>query len=78
MASKSTESVQAAIKDRLMKIKGVVGVSVGELQGKQCIKVTVDHRTRKLVKQLPKTLDGFVIVIEETGEFITRQRTPPY
>ncbi len=78
MASKSIENVVASHTDSLMAIKGVVGVGVGELEGKPCIKVMIDRRTRKLVKQIPKTLDGFVVVIEETGEFKARQRMPPY
>ena len=78
MPSKSIEKVLAANTDSLMAIKGVVGVGIGELGGKPCLKVMVDRMTRKLRKQIPKSLEGYPVVIEETGEFKARRRTPRY
>ena len=78
MQSKPIEIVASAHTDSLMSIKGVVGVGIGELNGKPCIKVMLDKKTRRLVKQIPKSLEGYPVVIEETGEFKARRRTPRY
>jgi hypothetical protein len=78
MPSKSIDDVLAAHRTSLRSVRGVTGVEKGEFDGKPCIKVTTDKRTRKLMKQIPKSLDGFIVLIEETGEFRTRQKTPPY
>lgn len=75
---KSIEKVQEENTPRLKAIKGVVGVGIGELDGKPCVKVLVDRRTRRLVKQIPKSIDGYLVLIEETGEFKTRKRILPY
>jgi len=78
MPAKSIENVLAAHMDSLMSIEGVVGVGIGELKGKPCIKVMLDKKTRRRIKLIPKSLDGFPVVIEETGEFKARGKTPPY
>ncbi len=77
MPSRTIESVLAANTDSLMSIKGVVGVGLGELKGKPCIKVMLDKKTRRVIKLIPKSLDGFSVVIEETGEFKAFKKTPP-
>jgi hypothetical protein len=77
MPSKTIENVLAANMDSLMSIEGVVGVGIGELKGKPCIKVMLDKKTRRLLRRIPKSLDGFPVVIEETGEFKARWKTPP-
>lgn len=78
MTTKSIENVLAANSDSIMAIKGVVGVGISQLDGKPCLKVMVDRISRITRKQIPKTLDGFPVVIEETGEFKARARTPQY
>jgi hypothetical protein len=54
----------------LLAIKGVVGVYVGLLDdGKTpCLKVMVVAKTAELEKAIPKTLEGFPVIIEVTGE----------
>jgi hypothetical protein len=78
MPSMKIENILAAHTDSLMSIEGVVGVGIGELKGKPCIKVMLDKKTRRRIKLIPKSLDGFPVVIEETGEFKPRGETPPY
>ena len=53
----------------LMAIPGVVGVYVGLLNdGKtQCLTVMAARKTRELVRQVPKSLEGYSVVVEETG-----------
>jgi hypothetical protein len=55
--------------DELMAIPGVVGVAVGALDdGKPCIKVLVAKKVPRHDSLVPKTIEGYTIVIEETGE----------
>lgn len=53
----------------LMKIDGVVGVGIGEKKGKECITLYVSSQSEELKKQIPKTLEGFPVVTQYTGEF---------
>ena len=52
-----------------MAIPGVVGVYVGLMDdGKTlCLKVMVSEKTRELDQQIPKSLEGYPVVIEKTG-----------
>jgi hypothetical protein len=53
----------------LMAIPGVVGVYAGLLPDDQtpCLKVMVVKKTRELEKKIPKFLEGYPVVIEESG-----------
>ena len=55
--------------DELLAIPGVVGVFAGLLEdGKtQCLKVMADRKTRELERTIPKSLEGYPVVLEETG-----------
>lgn len=68
VAGKTIESVLKQHTDQLMSLPGVVGTAIGECEGKPCIKVLVVKKTPELVKKIPSTLEGFLVVIEETGE----------
>lgn len=65
---KPIEQVQEKYTDSLMSLDGVVGTAVGELNGKPCIKVYVKRKTAETKKGIPKSLEGYPVVIEETGE----------
>ena len=54
----------------LMEIPGVVGVAVGLLgdRATPCIRVLVERRTPG-IEELPSTLEGHPLVVEETGPF---------
>jgi len=54
--------------DRLMSLPGVVGTAIGECRGKPCIQVLVLKKTPDLSRSIPPTLEGFPVVIIETGE----------
>jgi hypothetical protein len=69
MPQKTIEQVQEAHTAHLMSIPGVVGTAIGELNGKPCIKVLVTQKTAEIEKGVPKTLEGYPVVIEVTGEF---------
>lgn len=55
--------------DELMALPGVVGVAEGEFNGKPCIKVFIRDKNHDLLRQIPKTIEGFLLQIEESGEF---------
>ena len=55
-----------------MAITGVVGTAEGRKNGKPCITIMVDSLTSALRNKLPKTADGYPVVIQETGEIKAR------
>jgi len=65
---KPIEEVLKHHTDHLMSIPGVVGTGIGEFEGKPCIKVLVVKKTEELQKKIPTTLEGYKVVIDETGE----------
>ena len=40
-----------------------------ECSGQPCIKVFVVKKTPDLLKQIPSTIEGYTIAVQETGEF---------
>ncbi len=68
MAGKTIEAVLKQHTDRLMSLPGVVGTAIGVCEGTPCIKVLVVKKTPELVNEIPQTLEGYPVVIEETGE----------
>jgi hypothetical protein len=62
------ESVLEQHTDRLMSFPGVVGTAIGECMGRPCIHVLVLKQTPDLSRQVPPMLEGFPVVIVETGE----------
>jgi heme exporter protein D len=62
-------AVLEAHDENLMAIPGVVGVHVGQLAGAQtpCLKIMVVKRTHDLERALPTSLEGYAVVLEETG-----------
>ncbi len=53
----------------LIAVKGVVGVAEGECGGRPCIRVFVARQGRQILKRIPKTLEGFSVVVDVTGGF---------
>lgn len=68
MPKKTIEAVLKEHTGRLMSLPGVVGTAQGLCAGKPCIKVYVEKKTPDLVKQIPSTLEGYEVTIQETGE----------
>lgn len=67
MPKQTIEQVQEKYQDQLMAIPGVVGVGIGAVDGKPVIQVLVIKKTPELEQQLPKMLEGYPVVIVETG-----------
>ena len=58
----------------LMKIEGVVGTAQGRCEGTPCIKIYVAKKTPALLGEIPATIAGHPVVIEETGPFKALER----
>ena len=66
------KDINAVLRDHdkeLMAIPGVVGVYVGLMPDDKttCLKVMVVKETEDLKKKIPKTLEGYPVLIEESG-----------
>jgi hypothetical protein len=66
---KDINSVLKAHDKELLAIPGVVGVYVGLLPDDKtsCLKVMVVKETEDLRKKIPKSIDGYPVLIEESG-----------
>lgn len=67
MPEKTIETVLKEHTDSLMSLPGVLGTAQGLCSGKPCVKVYVDKKTPELIKQIPSTLEGYTVEIQETG-----------
>ena len=70
--SMPTRDINSVLRDhdkKLMAIPGVVGVYVGLLPdgNTPCLKVMAATNTTQIQRSVPKKLEGYPVVIEETG-----------
>lgn len=56
--------------DSLMAIPDVTGIGIGGKDGKPAIVIMVKQLTADLIARLPKTLEGHLVVVEETGDIV--------
>jgi hypothetical protein len=68
MAVKTIEEVLKKHTGELMSVPGVVGTAQGICDNKPCIKVYVIKKTPELNKKIPDIIEGYPVVIEETGK----------
>jgi hypothetical protein len=54
--------------DQLMAVPGVAGLGIGEKDGSPAIVILINQLTPALKEQLPKLLEGYLVVIEQSGE----------
>lgn len=54
--------------EALLEIPGVVGVAQGSHDGHNVVQILVDRRTPELMDQLPRALDGYPVVVVQSGE----------
>lgn len=66
---KTIEEVLKEHTNKLMSIPGVVGTGQSLCNGQPCIKAFVSKKTVQLEEKIPKTLEGYPVVIQETGKF---------
>jgi hypothetical protein len=68
MPEKAIGLVLEKHKKSLLSIAGVVGVAVGESNGKPCIRVFATTKDNKLLGQIPHSLEGYEVIVDKTGE----------
>jgi len=69
VTAKTIEEVLKEHTEELMSLFGVVGTAQGLCDDKPCIKVYVIKKTSELAQRIPDIIEGYRIMIEETGEF---------
>ena len=69
MPSRAIQEVLQEHTDVWMALPGVFGVAIGEREGSPCILVYVDQATEQLRAAIPRSVEGYTVVLEETGEF---------
>ena len=68
MQKMTIEEVLKEHTDSLMSLPGVVGTAQGECSGQPCIRVYVVKKTDALLGKIPSTIEGYAVVVQETGE----------
>jgi len=79
--AKTIEEVVNLHARHLLAIPGVVGVAQGQLDHRPCLKVFVTKKTPELEQKIPAALEGYPVIIEETGEirpFPEKSREPQH
>ena len=76
MAQKTIEQVLKEHAPALMAQPGVVGTAQSLCEGRPCIRVFVIRRTPELKEKIPKMLEGYPVMLEETGEIRALPQTP--
>ena len=69
MSDKEIYSVLEKYASRLIVIEGVSGVAQGTHKGKPCIKVYVVEKNPEIMRQIPASLEGYTVLVEESGKF---------
>jgi hypothetical protein len=69
MHNKSIEEVLKQHTDSWMTIDGVEGTAIGLFENKPCIKIFTSIKTEDLRFKIPMTIEGYPVIIEETGTF---------
>jgi len=54
--------------EELLEISGVVGVAQGTHEGHSVVQILVERRTPELVARLPRILDGYPVIVVQSGE----------
>ncbi len=72
MPQLTIEQVQEKYQNQWLALPGVVGVGIGELGKKPALVVMVVKKTPELEQKIPKMVEGYPVVIEETGEIRAR------
>ncbi len=68
------KTIEEALKEHtrgLMSVPGVAGTALGLCDGKPCIKVFAVKKTPELQRKIPRILEGYPVIVEETGEIRT-------
>lgn len=67
MRKRPIDAVLEAHADELTALPGVVGAGVGSRDGQPCITVLVSSAASAPLPRLPGTLEGYPVVVHESG-----------
>lgn len=56
--------------DELVAMPGVSGIGIGSKDGKPAIVVMVEKLTPALTANLPRSLEGYPLVVEQSGKIV--------
>src|SRR5437764_14372962 len=71
----SAAEVKRRHESRLMKMRGVVGVGIGEKDGKEIIRIYVQKESPKILADLPQSLDSIPAKIVAAGRCQASRRS---
>ncbi|TKJ36255.1 MAG: hypothetical protein CEE38_12635 [Planctomycetes bacterium B3_Pla] len=66
---RTIEQVQEDHTDEWMAIPGVEGTGIGLCDDKPCIKIFSSIKPEQLRAKIPSNVEGYAVIIEETGAF---------
>lgn len=69
MSKETIEQVQQEHTSQWMAIDGVEGTAIGLFEGKPCIKIFSSKKAEDFRGVIPSTVEGYPVIIEETGAF---------
>lgn len=69
MPSNTIEEVLQQHTGAWMGLPGVQGTALGKLHGQPCIVVYVAQTTEELKAAIPRSVEGYPVHLEQTGEF---------
>ena len=69
MSEKTIQQVQEEHTPEWMAIEGVEGTAIGLYNSKSCIMVFSSKKAEELRGVIPTTIEGYPVIIEETGNF---------
>ena len=69
LSEKTIEQVLEEKTDEWMSISGVEGTAIGFFEDKPCITIFSSVAPQQLRGKIPETLNGYNIVIQQTGTF---------
>ena len=69
MRDETAREVLERQRQAIISLPGVVGVAEGETDGQPCITVYVAEATAEVVGRIPPELEGWPVVVRESGEF---------
>ena len=72
MSSKTIEQVLGEKTSQWLAIDHVVGVAIGMLDEKPCIRVLVASEPEQVRKKIPENVEGYPVVIDVTGTLKAR------
>jgi hypothetical protein len=76
MHERTIEEALGKLNGKLLSLSEVVGTAQSLCDSKPCIRVYVMKISPELVRQIPNIIDGYPVVVEETGEIHTLPKNP--